>query len=115
MFSQWIKYDWLIVSVGYTTKDEDYLKFLFEGSPDFCVVPSFAVIPAMNASTGMFMGGVPGLRVDPTKVTKTFSSSAQLSMKFQLLINVEIVKISGKFRFKSQKQVIYRWHFNIYF
>ena len=34
---------------------------------------------------------------------KTFSSSAQLSMKFQLLINVEIVKISGKFRFKTQK------------
>ena len=70
-----LKYDWLIISVGYTTKDEDYLKFLFEGSPDFCVVPSFAVIPAMNASTGMFMGGVPGLRVDPTKVTMKFHES----------------------------------------
>ena len=55
-------------AVGYTTKDEDYLKFLFEGSADFSVVPSFAVIPAQAASTGMFTGGIPGLRVDPTKV-----------------------------------------------
>ena len=41
------------------------------------------------------------------KVIKLFSSSAQLSMKFQLLINVEIIKISGKFRFKTQNLVIY--------
>ena len=41
------------------------------------------------------------------EVIKLFSSSAQLSMKFQLLINVEIVKNSGKFRFKSHKLVIY--------
>ena len=41
------------------------------------------------------------------KVIKLFSSSAQLSMKFQLLINVEIIKISGKFRFKTQKLAIY--------
>ena len=40
---------------------------------------------------------------------KLFSSSAELSMKFQLLIhvNVEIVKYCGKFRFKTQKLVIY--------
>ena len=58
------------------------------------------------------------------EVIKLFSISAQLSMKFQLLINVEIIKISGKFRFKTQKLVIYPankclnanncWHFNIY-
>ena len=41
------------------------------------------------------------------KVIKLFSSSAQLSMKFQLLINADIVKISGKFRFISHKLVIY--------
>ena len=41
------------------------------------------------------------------EVIKLFSISAQLSMKFQLLINVEIIKISGKFRFKTQKLVIY--------
>ena len=58
------------------------------------------------------------------EVIKLFSSSAQLSMKFQLLINAEIVKISGKFRFIPQNLVIYPankclnanncWHFNIY-
>ena len=37
------------------------------------------------------------------KVIKCFSCSTQLSMKFQLLVNVEIVKISGKFRFKTKK------------
>ena len=41
------------------------------------------------------------------EVIKLFSSSAQLSMKFQLLINVEMVKISGKFRFIAQYLVIY--------
>ena len=41
------------------------------------------------------------------EVIKLFSISAQLSMKFQLLINVEIIKISGKFRFKTRKLVIY--------
>ena len=35
------------------------------------------------------------------EVIKLFSNSAQLSMKFQLLINVEIVKNCGKFRFKT--------------
>ena len=44
------------------------------------------------------------------EVIKLISSSAQLSMKFQLLINVEIIKISGKFRFKTKKLVIYPAH-----
>ena len=58
------------------------------------------------------------------EVIKLFSSSTQLSMKFQLLIHIEIIKISGKFRFKTRKLVIYLaykcynvnncWHFNIY-
>ena len=46
------------------------------------------------------------LRPGP-EVMKLFSSSAQLSMKFQLLINAEIVKISGKFKFIPQNLVIY--------
>ena len=41
------------------------------------------------------------------KVIKLFSSSSQLSIKFQLFINVEIVKNCGKFSFKTQKLVIY--------
>ena len=48
-----------------------------------------------------------GLNNSPgPEVIKLFSSSAQLSMKFQLLINVEMVKTGGKFRFKTQKLVI---------
>ena len=47
------------------------------------------------------------LKQSGLEVIKLFSSSAQLSTKFQLLINVEMVKISGKFRFKTQKLVIY--------
>ena len=38
---------------------------------------------------------------------KRFSSSASVSIKFQLLINVEMVKKCGKFRFITQKLVIY--------
>ena len=41
------------------------------------------------------------------EVIKLFSSSAQLSMKFKLLINFEIVKISGKLRLSTQQLVIY--------
>ena len=41
-------------------------------------------------------------RSGPT-VIKLLSSSAQLSMKFQLLINAEIVKNHAKFRFKTKK------------
>ena len=35
------------------------------------------------------------------KVIKLFSSSSELSMKFQLLINAKIVKISAKFSLKT--------------
>jgi 3-hydroxyacyl-CoA dehydrogenase/3a,7a,12a-trihydroxy-5b-cholest-24-enoyl-CoA hydratase len=58
----------IYISVGYTTKDEDYLKFLFEGSEDFSVVPSFCILPSQASTFGSFSGGVPGLGVDVTKV-----------------------------------------------
>ena len=67
---------------------------------------------------GSVAGSIPTFSSPGPEVIKLFSSSAQLSMKFQLLINVEIVKISGEFWFKTQKLVIYPahkcWHFNIY-
>ena len=44
------------------------------------------------------------------EVIKLFSSLAQLSIKLQLLLNVEIAEISGKFRFSSQQLVIYPAH-----
>ena len=74
-----------LFAVGYTTKDEDYLKFLFEGSPDFSVVPSFAVIPAQAASFGMFTGGIPGLNIDPTKVLLNELLSSSFSCCFIIL------------------------------
>ena len=48
---------------------------------------------------------IPGLGV-----IKLFSSSAQLSMKFKLLIDIELVNISGKSRFQTQILVIYPAH-----
>ena len=41
-------------------------------------------------------------RIPGLEVIKLFSCSTQLSMKFQLLINVEIVKNCGKLKFKTQ-------------
>ena len=51
------------------------------------------------------VGFRPGL-----EVIKLFSSSAEPSMKFQLLINVKIVNNFSKFRFKTQNLVIYPAH-----
>ncbi len=55
-------------AVGVSTAQPDHLKFLFEMNEDFCVLPSYAVIPSMMALRGLFGGQVPGLSVDPTKV-----------------------------------------------
>ncbi|NWY59055.1 DHB4 enzyme, partial [Chionis minor] len=57
------------LGVGMSTKDPDHLKFLFEGSEDFCCLPSFGVIPAQ---TSMFDGvpSLPGLNIDLAKVCK---------------------------------------------
>ncbi|NXW84758.1 DHB4 enzyme, partial [Alopecoenas beccarii] len=58
------------LGVGMSTKDPDHLKFLFEGSEDFCCLPTFGVIPAQ---TSMF-DGVPslqGLNIDLAKVWKS--------------------------------------------
>ncbi|XP_052276681.1 peroxisomal multifunctional enzyme type 2-like [Dreissena polymorpha] len=56
------------LSVGYTTKDADYLKFLYEGAEDFSVVPSFAILASQNSSVGLFSGGIPGINIDITKI-----------------------------------------------
>ncbi|NWS27652.1 DHB4 enzyme, partial [Polioptila caerulea] len=56
------------LGVGMSTKDPDHLKFLFEGSEEFCCLPSFGVIPAQ---TSMFDGvpSLPGLNIDLARVT----------------------------------------------
>ncbi|XP_025971224.1 peroxisomal multifunctional enzyme type 2 isoform X1 [Dromaius novaehollandiae] len=55
------------LGVGMSTKDPDHLKFLFEGSEEFCCLPSFGVIPAQ---TSVFDGvpSLPGLNIDFTKM-----------------------------------------------
>ncbi|KAM6475423.1 peroxisomal multifunctional enzyme type 2 [Liasis olivaceus] len=56
------------LGVGMSTKDPDHLKFLFEGSEEFCCLPTFAVIPAQSS---MFEGGIssiPGLSIDVTRI-----------------------------------------------
>uniref|UniRef100_A0A8C0EFA9 Hydroxysteroid 17-beta dehydrogenase 4 n=1 Tax=Bubo bubo TaxID=30461 RepID=A0A8C0EFA9_BUBBB len=55
------------LGVGMSSKDPDHLKFLFEGSEEFCCLPSFGVIPAQ---TSMFDGvpSLPGLNIDITKM-----------------------------------------------
>jgi 3-hydroxyacyl-CoA dehydrogenase/3a,7a,12a-trihydroxy-5b-cholest-24-enoyl-CoA hydratase len=55
-----------IFVVGVSTDQEDHLKFLFENSEDFSVIPSFGVIPAFGMMGSS--GSVPGLEIDPTMV-----------------------------------------------
>ncbi|NWX15840.1 DHB4 enzyme, partial [Aegotheles bennettii] len=57
------------LGVGMSTKDPDHLKFLFEGSEEFCCLPSFGVIPAQAS---MFDGipSLTGVNIDLAKVGK---------------------------------------------
>lgn len=55
------------LGVGVSTQQPDHLKFLFELNEDFCVLPSFGVIPAFPALGGLT--SVPGLEtIDVTKI-----------------------------------------------
>ena len=65
----------------------------------------FYKVNGLTASPQRLLVTIPG-----PQVIKLFSSSVKRSMKFQLLINFQIVKISGKFRLKTQKLVIYPAH-----
>ncbi|NXU51627.1 DHB4 enzyme, partial [Turnix velox] len=66
------------LGVGMSTKDPDHLKFLFEGSEEFCCLPSFGVIPAQ---TSMFDGvpSVPGLNIDLAKVCQSSLAASSCS------------------------------------
>lgn len=58
-----------VVSVGVSTKQPDYLKFLFEFNDEFCVLPTYIVIPAMEAVTqAIIAGDFQGFKVDPAMV-----------------------------------------------
>ncbi|XP_005096557.1 peroxisomal multifunctional enzyme type 2 isoform X2 [Aplysia californica] len=56
------------LGVGTSVAQEDYLKFLFELSEDFSVIPSFGVIPAFGCLNESLTSGLPGFSVDPTKI-----------------------------------------------
>jgi len=54
------------LGIGCKTTEADYLKFLYENSPDFSVIPSFGVIPSFECI--MNITGAPGLEIDPTQI-----------------------------------------------
>ncbi|XP_030423714.1 peroxisomal multifunctional enzyme type 2 isoform X1 [Gopherus evgoodei] len=56
------------LGVGMSTKDPDHLKFVFEGSEEFCCLPTFGVIPAQASLWDGGLSSVPGLNMDFTKV-----------------------------------------------
>ncbi|XP_053726935.1 peroxisomal multifunctional enzyme type 2 isoform X1 [Synchiropus splendidus] len=56
------------LGVGMSTKDPDYLRFLYEGHPDFSCLPTFGVIPSQATMTDGSLGSIPGFNIDPTKI-----------------------------------------------
>ncbi|XP_076034051.1 peroxisomal Multifunctional enzyme type 2 isoform X1 [Oratosquilla oratoria] len=58
------------LGVGVSTKDEDYLKYLFEGNEDFCALPTFIIVPSQKAlnESGLLTGGIEGWHPDLTKL-----------------------------------------------
>ncbi|XP_071487807.1 peroxisomal multifunctional enzyme type 2-like [Diadema antillarum] len=55
------------LGVGVSTRQPDHLKFLFELNEEFCVLPTYGVIPAFPAMGGLT--SVPGLEsIDVTKI-----------------------------------------------
>lgn len=56
------------LGVGMSTKEADHLKFLYEGSEDFCCLPTFGVIPSQAAMMSGGLATVPGLSIDFTRL-----------------------------------------------
>lgn len=59
------------LAVGCSTTKPDHLKFLFELSEDFSVLPTFAVLVAHNGAMVELDKTTTGIDVDPTKVGST--------------------------------------------
>lgn len=63
-----------INTVGVSTREDDGLKFLYENHDEFSVVPSFAVIPALDAVGNLIMSGnIGGIEAHPAMVILRFS------------------------------------------
>ncbi|ELT96452.1 hypothetical protein CAPTEDRAFT_152017 [Capitella teleta] len=103
------------LGVGVSTQQEDSLKFLFEMHQDFCVLPSFMVIPSMLGLGGI--SSVPGLDINPMmilhgeqylEVFKPIPTEASLTSKASIadvmdkgsgaviLVNVDIFDEQGE-------------------
>uniref|UniRef100_A0A8C9FKC3 Hydroxysteroid 17-beta dehydrogenase 4 n=1 Tax=Pavo cristatus TaxID=9049 RepID=A0A8C9FKC3_PAVCR len=99
------------LGVGMSTRDPDHLKFLFEGSEEFCCLPTFGVIPAQ---TSMFDGvpSIPGLDMDlakelygekyrlltvgqPGETLPNFTFLSQLTSHFSFLLKAALYRLSG--------------------
>ncbi len=76
----------VILLVGMSTKEEDYLKFLFELSDDFSVIPSFGVVPSFPALAGL--ANVTQLSIDFTQVHVCNQISHQLLWHNSLLYTI---------------------------
>ncbi len=58
------------LGVGVSTEDRDGLKYLYEGHPEFSVLPSFGVLPALSSCFEYMQQGVPGIQIDLTRVSE---------------------------------------------
>ncbi|KAJ7994354.1 hypothetical protein DPEC_G00264990 [Dallia pectoralis] len=56
------------LGVGMSTKDDDHLKFLYEGHEDFSCLPTFGVIPSMGSLMDGGLASLPGLEIDFTRL-----------------------------------------------
>lgn len=56
------------LGVGMSTKDPDYLRFLYERHQDFSCLPTFGVIISQDAMIGGGLSSIPGLNIDFTQV-----------------------------------------------
>ena len=61
---------WVLLTLvaGVSTSQPDHLKFVYELSDEFSVLPSFIVQKAVSAARGAFTGDTHGLSIDPTQV-----------------------------------------------
>ena len=72
-----------------STSQPDHLKFLYELSEEFCVLPTFIVWKAMSATSGVYTDDKYGINIDPTQVnTRSVSRPASPSLTHPVTVSV---------------------------
>jgi (3R)-3-hydroxyacyl-CoA dehydrogenase / 3a,7a,12a-trihydroxy-5b-cholest-24-enoyl-CoA hydratase / enoyl-CoA hydratase 2 len=56
------------ISLGVSTRDLSNLKFLYENDSNFCVLPTFGVIPAFPFLSSAFNSLPNNIQIDPAKL-----------------------------------------------